>query len=149
MTTALSPQPAHGDFAARVRLPRLLTVFAVTLAAVLALPVVVVLLNLLAPSTDTWRHLVDTVLADYVANSLLLMLGVAFGVIIGGVTTAWITTMCSFPGRRVFEWALLLPMAMPAYVMAYAYTDLLQYAGPVQSTLRELMDWGVHDYWFP
>jgi iron(III) transport system permease protein len=149
VTTAHTPQPVHGDFVARVRLPRLLTVFAVALAAVLALPVLVVLLNLLAPSTDTWRHLADTVLADYVANSLLLMLGVAFGVIVGGVTTAWITTMCSFPGRRVFEWALLLPMAMPAYVMAYAYTDLLQYAGPVQSTLRELMDWGVHDYWFP
>lgn len=149
MTTAHTQQPVRGDFLARVRLPRLLTVFAVMLAAVLALPVVVVLLNLLAPSTDTWRHLADTVLADYVANSLLLMLGVAFGVIVGGVTTAWITTMCGFPGRRIFEWALLLPMAMPAYVMAYAYTDLLQYAGPVQSTLRELMDWGVHDYWFP
>jgi iron(III) transport system permease protein len=149
VTTALSPQAVHGDLAARIRLPRLLTVFAVALAALLSLPVLVVLLNLLAPSTGTWQHLADTVLADYVANSLLLMLGVAFGVIVGGVTTAWITTMCSFPGRRVFEWALLLPMAMPAYVMAYAYTDLLQFAGPVQSALRELTGWGAQDYWFP
>lgn len=135
--------------AARARLPRLLTVFAVSLAVLLALPVIVVLLNLFAPSTDTWRHLVDTVLGEYIVNSLLLMLGVAFGVMIGGVTTAWITTMCSFPGRRVFEWALLLPMAVPAYVMAYAYTDLLQFTGPVQTALRELTGWGGHDYWFP
>ncbi len=133
----------------RARLPRLLTVFAVALAVVLALPVLVVLFNLLAPSTDTWRHLASTVLGDYITNSLLLMLGVAFGVIIGGVSTAWLTTMCRFPGRRLFEWALLLPMAVPAYVMAYAYTDLLQFAGPVQSALRELTGWGVHEYWFP
>lgn len=149
MIATPAPSPVHASPAARLRLPQLLTLFAVALAAVLALPVVVVLLNLLAPSTDTWQHLVQTVLADYVANSLLLMLGVAFGVIVGGVTTAWITTMCSFPGRRLFEWALLLPMAMPAYVMAYAYTDLLQFAGPVQSLLRELTGWGVREYWFP
>jgi iron(III) transport system permease protein len=89
------------------------------------------------------------VLTDYISNSLLLMLGVAVGVMVGGVTTAWITTMCRFPGHRVFEWALLLPMAVPAYVMAYAYTDLLQFAGPVQSLLRELTGWGAQDYWFP
>ncbi len=142
-------QPVRGGFAVRARLPRLLTVIAVSLAAVLALPVVVVLFNLLAPSIDVWNHLVETVLADYVRNSLLLMLGVAFGVITGGVATAWITTMCSFPGRRVFEWALLLPLAVPAYVMAYAYTDLLQVAGPVQSLLRELTGWSVREYWFP
>ena len=119
-TTTLPPPAAAGSVNFRARLPRLLTVFAVGLAILLALPVLVVLLNLFAPATDTWRHLVATVLADYIVNSLLLMLGVAFGVIVGGVTTAWITTMCRFPGRRLFEWALLLPMAVPAYVMAYA-----------------------------
>ena len=149
MITNTVPQPIFTASAMRARLPRMLTVFAVALAAMLALPVIVVLLNLLTPSTDTWRHLAGTVLGDYITNSLLLMLGVAFGVIIGGVSTAWLTTMCRFPGRRVFEWALLLPMAVPAYVMAYAYTDLLQFAGPVQSLLRELTGWGVHEYWFP
>ena len=150
MTTATLPPPvARSAGWVRARLPRLLTVFAVALAAVLAMPVVVVLLNLLAPATDTWRHLASTVLADYVTNSLLLMLGVAFGVIVGGVTTAWLTTMCRFPGRRIFQWSLLLPMAVPAYVMAYAYTDLLQFAGPVQTALRDLMGWGAQDYWFP
>lgn len=149
MTAATLPNIPSAAASLRKRLPRLLTVFSVLLALVLALPVIVVLLNLLAPATDTWRHLVATVLGEYVINSLLLMLGVALGVIVGGVSTAWLTTMCRFPGRRVFEWALLLPMAVPAYVMAYAYTDLLQFAGPVQSLLRELTGWGVREYWFP
>ncbi len=150
MTTAtLPPTLQDSPLVTRRQRPRLLTLIAVGLAALLALPVLVVLFNLTAPATDTWRHLASTVLADYISNSLLLMLGVAFGVIIGGVTTAWITTMCRFPGHRLFEWALLLPMAVPAYVMAYAYTDLLQFAGPVQSLLRELTGWGAQDYWFP
>jgi iron(III) transport system permease protein len=127
----------------------MLGVVSVALACVLALPIAVVLSNLLTPTGDTWSHLAATVLPHYIRNSLLLMLGVAFGVVIGGVTTAWLTVMCRFPGRAVFEWALLLPMAVPAYVMAYAYTDFLQFAGPVQSWLREMMGWGPRDYWFP
>ena len=129
--------------------PSSLTVIAVLVAAAIALPVLVVLQNVFEPSQDTWRHLSQTVLGDYVLNSLLLMAGVAIGVVFGGVLTAWITTMCRFPGRRVFEWALLLPMAMPAYVMAYAYTDLLQFSGPVQSALREWMGWRAGQYGFP
>lgn len=129
--------------------PSLLTVIAVLVAVAIALPVLVVLQNIVVPSQDTWGHLVRTVLGDYVLNSLLLMVGVAVGVIFGGVLTAWITTMCRFPGRRVFEWALLLPMAMPAYVMAYAYTDLLQFSGPLQTMLREWMGWSAGQYWFP
>ncbi|MEN3353316.1 MAG: iron(III) transport system permease protein, partial [Betaproteobacteria bacterium] len=97
----------------------------------------------------TWSHLAATVLPDYIANSLMLMAGVAFGVVIGGVSTAWLTVMCRFPGRRFFEWALLLPMAVPAYVMAYAYTDFLQFAGPVQTWLRAVTGWGPREYWFP
>ncbi len=129
--------------------PTPLTLIAVLVAAAIALPVLVVLQNIFVPSQGTWRHLVQTVLGDYVLNSLLLMAGVAFGVIFGGVLTAWITTMCRFPGRRIFEWALLLPMAMPAYVMAYAYTDLLQFSGPLQMTLRAGMGWAPGQYGFP
>jgi len=129
--------------------PGWLSVTAIVLAAMIALPVVVVLLNIFVPGQGTWSHLAATVLPEYAGNSLALMLGVAFGVMVGGVSTAWLTTMCRFPGRRVFEWALLLPMAVPAYVMAYAYTDLLQFAGPVQSWLRETMGWSARDYWFP
>lgn len=120
-----------------------------TLAALLATPVLVVVGFVLVPSGDVWQHLVNTVLADYVTNTLLLMLGVAIGTSIGGVGTAWLTTMCQFPGRGLFEWALLLPMAMPAYIIAYTYTGLLDVAGPVQSGLRELMGWSHGDYWFP
>jgi iron(III) transport system permease protein len=126
-----------------------LTVTAVLVALSIAMPVVAVLQNIFVSASDTWSHLAHTVLGDYVVNSLLLMVGVAVGVTVGGVLTAWITTMCRFPGRRVFEWALLLPMAMPAYVMAYAYTDLMQFAGPVQSALREWMGWRAGQYWFP
>ncbi len=129
--------------------PGWLSVTAIAVAVMIALPVAVVLINIFMPSQGAWRHLAATVLPDYAVNSLALMLGVAFGVMVGGISTAWLTTMCRFPGRRVFEWALLLPMAVPAYVMAYAYTDLLQFAGPVQSWLREAMGWGPRDYWFP
>jgi iron(III) transport system permease protein len=135
--------------ALRARRLSLLGMLAVVLAALLALPVLVVLSNVFVAGEGAWPHLAATVLPTYVRNSLLLMLGVAAGVVIGGVTTAWLTVMCRFPGRAFFEWALLLPMAVPAYVMAYAYTDLLQFAGPVQTWLREVTGWGPRDYWFP
>ena len=104
---------------------------------------------LFVPSGEVWQHLAETVLADYVTNSLLLMAGVTLGTLIGGVGTAWLTSMCRFPGRGVFEWALLLPMAMPAYIIAYTYTGLLDFAGPVQTVLRAATGWGYGDYWFP
>ncbi|MEN9475007.1 MAG: hypothetical protein RIS48_1727 [Pseudomonadota bacterium] len=119
-------------------------------AALAALPVASIAFYLLAGGTGaTWQHLVDTVLADYILNSLRLCLGVAAGVILFGVSTAWLTAMHDFPGRRVFEWALVLPMAMPAYVLAYLYTDWLQFVGPVQTALREAFGWRRSDYWFP
>ncbi len=118
-------------------------------ALAVSLPVITVAGFLLKPSAETWRHLASTVLADYVGNSLWLMVGVAFGTGSMGVISAWLTSMYSFPGRRVFEWALLLPMAIPAYIIAYTYTGLLEFAGPVQSGLRELFGWSYGDYWFP
>ena len=127
--------------------PLALGIFAVALT--LALPVLVVLGFVFVPAGEVWRHLAATVLPDYVSNSLLLMLGVAIGTLLIGVTAAWLTTMCQFPGRGIFEWALLLPMAIPAYIIAYTYTGMLDFAGPVQSTLREWFDWGYGDYWFP
>ncbi len=118
--------------------------------AVMVLPLVAVVGLAFNPSDDIWSHLVDTVLADYIRTSLALMLGVAAGTLVIGVGTAWLVTMCRFPGRRIFEWALLLPMAVPAYVIAYVYTDFLEYAGPIQGLLRDLFGWtGKRDYWFP
>lgn len=119
------------------------------IAALVAVPVVVVLAHVFVPTGEVWRHLASTVLGSYVVNSLWLMLGVGVGTLIIGVGTAWLVTMCRFPGRGLFEWALLLPMAVPAYVIAYTYTGLLDYAGPVQDSLRALMGWGRGDYWFP
>ena len=118
-------------------------------AALLSLPILVVVGYLFVPAGDIWSHLASTVLPDYVSNSLLLMLGVAIGTLTIGVSCAWITSMCSFPGRRFFEWALLLPMAMPAYIIAYTYTGLLDFTGPLQTFIRERTGWGYGDYWFP
>jgi iron(III) transport system permease protein len=131
-----------------LRLPA--TPLAVTIAILIALPVLVVGSNLFFGGTgDTWAHLLATVLPEYVSNTLWLCLGVGSGVMLVGTGTAWLTAMHDFPGRRVFEWALVIPLAMPAYVMAYTYTDLLQFVGPVQTSMREAFGWQYGDYWFP
>lgn len=131
-----------------LRSPLLLLALLVALLA--ALPVSSVGFNLFAGGTSaTWTHLAQTVLPDYIANSLWLCLGVGLGVGLIGVSTAWLTAMHDFPGRRIFEWALVLPLAVPAYVMAYVYTDFLQFVGPVQTALREAFGWSYGDYWFP
>ncbi|MGO4811842.1 ABC transporter permease [Cupriavidus sp. 2MCAB6] len=118
-------------------------------ALLIALPIAQVASSLLTPSGDTWRHLADTVLAEYVVNTLWLLAGVCAGVLLLGVPTAWLVSTYRFTGRAWLEWALVLPLAMPAYVIAYAYTDALQFAGPVQSWLRELTGWRAREYWFP
>ncbi|MBI1907481.1 MAG: iron ABC transporter permease [Rhodocyclales bacterium] len=127
-----------------------LTLAALLIAVTIALPVISVFSNVLVGGTsDTWAHLAATVLPDFLRNTVILCVGVGLGVSSIGIVCAWLTTMLDFPGRRFFEWALVLPLAMPAYVMAYAYTDFLQFVGPVQSGLRELFGWGARDYWFP
>ncbi|MFU8819300.1 MAG: ABC transporter permease [Desulfurivibrio sp.] len=119
------------------------------IALIMAVPVLVVLASVLRPAGDIWRHLAATVLPAYVGNTALLMLGVGFGTLLIGVSCAWLCTLCRFPGRKIFQWALLLPMAMPAYIIAYTYTGMLDFAGPVQTALRAWFDWGYGDYWFP
>jgi len=119
------------------------------LAVPLVLPFAVVAASAFAPAGDAWAHLASTVLPDYVRTTLVLVAVVAAGVMLVGVATAWCVTAYEFPGRRWLEWALLLPLAVPAYVVAYAYTDWLQFSGPVQGALRALTGWGRDDYWFP
>ncbi len=119
------------------------------IAAVVAVPVLAVLATILVPSGAIWAHLASTVLPSYIRNSLILMVSVGAGVSVIGVATAWLVTMTRFPGVRVFEWALLLPFAIPAYVLAYTYTGLMDFAGPVQTSLRAWFGWGRRDYWFP
>ena len=120
-----------------------------TVACLALAPIAAVVSNIFVPSQATWSHLLATVLPEYIWNTLQLVLVVAIGVLLFGVTTAWLVSAYRFPGQQVLEWALVLPLAMPAYVMAYAYTDWLQAAGPVQSLVRELTGLKVREYWFP
>ena len=120
------------------------------LAFVVALPVLIIVASVFGSgSGETWAHLWHAVLADYVVNSLVLMLGVGTLTLILGVPAAWFTAVCDFPGRRLFIWLLPLPLAFPAYIIAYTYTGLLDYPGPVQSFIRDAAGWGRGDYWFP
>ncbi len=125
------------------------TVASICVGLLIALPVLAVVAQVVLPAGEVWSHLVATVLPRYIANTIWLILGVGSGVLVIGVGCAWLVAMCRFPGRRIFEWALLLPLAVPTYVIAYAYTDFLQFTGPVQSALRDLFDWGRGDYYFP
>lgn len=122
----------------------------VAIAILIAIPIFTVTESVFTDSQEIWNHLADTVLKDYIINSLWLMFGVGIGVLVIGVGTAWLVTMCEFWGARFFEWLLLLPLAAPAYLLAYSYTSMLDYFGPVQSFLRDIFGWSsVDDYWFP
>lgn len=119
------------------------------LAVLLSLPVLTVVGSIFFPADQIWLHLFHTVLPEYVGNSLVLMAGVGLCVLVLGVAPAWLVTMYRFPWSGSLEWALLLPLAMPAYIIAYAYTGMLDVGGPFQSWLREAFDWRYGDYWFP
>jgi iron(III) transport system permease protein len=123
--------------------------FSLGVAVLLALPIAAVVSSVFEGGGDAWRHLSSTLLPRYVLNTVWLLVGVAWGVISIGVLSAWLVTAYRFPGRAVLEWALMLPLAMPAYVMAYAYTDWLEFYGPVQSALRAMTGWQAREYWFP
>ena len=120
------------------------------LALVLIGPFVAILFTAAGDSGGLWPHLLTTVMPRYVANTLWLMLGVGVLSLIFGIVTAWILARFDFPGAKILEWALLLPATVPAYIIAYTYTDLLEYAGPVQGLLRDLFGWtSAREYWFP
>jgi iron(III) transport system permease protein len=118
-------------------------------AGICLLPHAAVLIAALSGSLDTLQSLAETVLWRFTSATLALVLLVAIGTFVIGTATAWLVTMTEFPGRRVFEVLLVLPLAFPAYVMAYAYTHVLDHPGIVQATLRDVMGWGPRDYWFP
>jgi iron(III) transport system permease protein len=122
---------------------------ALIVAALVALPVATVALHLFLPDQGAWRHIAQVLLPGYLRNTVVLVAGTALGVLALGLTTAWLVSVCRFPGRRLFEWALVLPLAFPAYVIAYTYTDLLQVSGPVQTFIRDVTGWSARDYWFP
>ena len=125
------------------------TVLATALCLIVAAPLLALLGYIGQPTEGLWAHLASTVLPEYVRNSILLSLGVGAVTLAVGAGAGWLVTMYRFPGQRLLNWALVLPLAMPAYVLAYAYTDFLQVTGPLQTLLRELTGWGWRDYWFP
>jgi iron(III) transport system permease protein len=127
---------------------RTLDVAALAIAALVATPIVAVVVIAVTGTPDTFVHLAATVLPDYVVNTLMLGALVVAGVLIVGVPTAWLVSSCDFPGRSWLKAALVLPLAAPAYVLAYAYADLLSPYGPVQGALRGVFGADVA-VWFP
>lgn len=109
-------------------------------------PLAVVLSSFLQPQPEIWAHLAQHVLPDVLYNTVLMLVGVGSGVLILGVPLAWLTAVCEFPGRRFFAWALMLPLAIPAYVLAFVNVGLLDHAGSVQTMLRESFGYAG---WFP
>ncbi|WP_425037920.1 ABC transporter permease [Primorskyibacter sp. S187A] len=128
---------------------KVISAIALSVATVCLLPIVGVLAAAAFGSLDTLAQLAETVLWRYTWTTLVLVILVASGAIIIGSLTAWLVVATEFRGRRFFEIALVVPLAFPAYVLAYAYTDVLDHPGIVQSTLRQIMGWGPRDYWFP
>lgn len=128
---------------------QLLPWFGLILAALVSIPVLTVLRSLTVPADGLWLELLALTLPRYLMNTIGLLAGVGLGTLLVGVSAAWLVTACRFTGSRVLEWALILPMAMPAYLLAYTYGDLLQYPGPVQTAIRSWFGLGRGGYWFP
>ena len=134
------------------RTPRLggaLRIAAWAVAAACVLPMAAVALAALLGGADPLAGAAGALLPRYAATTARLMALVAAGAFVVGVGTAWLVSTCAFPGRRAIEVALVVPLAFPAYVLAYAYTHLLDHPGPVQAALRAATGWGPRDYWFP
>ena len=119
---------------------------ALAIAALTLIPLVVVLASFFDPQLEAWEHLATYVLPGVLWNTFVLVVGVGFGVLFLGVPLAWLTAVCDFPGRRFFSWGLMLPLAMPAYVLAFVQVGLLDFTGPVQTFLRA---WLGSSSWFP
>ena len=114
------------------------------------IPIIALVVLALRPSGDMWMHLLSTVLPQAAWTTVLLMVGVGALAMVIGVGSAWLVTMCRFPGRRLFDWALLLPLAVPTYIVAYVYVDVMDVTGPVQNAIRFLFGFtSSRDYWFP
>lgn len=149
-----SPDPSSAAAAARPPFARRegggWLVVVLVLAGLALVPLAALLVIAVGPAGDVWPHLLSTVLPGAVATTLLLMLGV--GLLAGtiGVGTAWLVVMHRFPGRGILDWALLLPLAVPTYIAAYAAVDLADYTGPLQTAIRVFGGYTLRrEYWFP
>lgn len=120
-----------------------------TLALLLVLPILAIFLTSIGETDDLFSHLMSTVMPTYTFNTVVLAAGTMALSLVFGIPSAWIMTMCRIPSERILQWALVLPLAMPGYIVGYIFTDWLDFAGPVQILLRDLTGWGPGDYWFP
>lgn len=126
------------------------TLLGLTIALLVILPVATVFWLALFPTENIWPHLLSTTLPRYMTNSVVMMAGVGLLAGVVGTLAAWLVVMYRFPGRNVLQWALLLPLSLPAYIAAFAVVDFLEYAGPLQTGLRALFGWSTpRDYMFP
>ncbi|MEF1290957.1 ABC transporter permease [Vibrio sp. M260118] len=119
------------------------------LAVLLVLPILAIFITAVGETNELFAHLMSTVMPTYAYNTLVLVAGTMALSLVFGVPSAWIMAMCRIPGERVLQWALVLPLAMPGYIVGYIFTDWFDFAGPVQILLRDLTGWGPGDYWFP
>lgn len=123
---------------------------ALLISLIALLPILSIAWIALKPSGDTWPHLIENVLPGAVRRTLWLLAGVGAVSLLIGTATAWLVTMYRFPGRRSLQWLLLLPLAIPTYIIAYTYLELLDYSGSVQTALRGMFGWqDARSYWFP
>ena len=126
------------------------TIFAAVLAGIVLLPIGTIIVLSLSSQQNIWPHLLNTVLPRAIADTSTLMAGVGALSLLLGTGAAWLVTMYRFPGRALLDRLLVLPLAMPTYIVAYCYVELLDYTGPIQQMLRALFGWhSARDYWFP
>jgi len=145
LTETVPPQPGSTPKSLQRRLgggPAL----TLLIAALLALPLGVVVVAMLTPTVDVWQHMWATRLPEMLTNTAILVLGVGTGTAVLGTGLAWLVVAYRFPGRALFRWLLILPLAMPTYVLAFVFMSTFDFAGPVQSALRA---WFGPDVWFP
>ncbi|WP_163923263.1 iron ABC transporter permease [Photobacterium sp. Alg240-V54] len=120
------------------------------LGSLLVLPIIAIFITAMGNSDQVFSHLMNTVMSTYALNTLGLVVGTVLLTLVFGLPCAWLMAMCRLPGERILQWALILPLAMPGYIVGYLYTHWFDYAGPIQIWLRELFGWQhVSDYWFP
>ncbi|WP_284192338.1 ABC transporter permease [Vibrio zhanjiangensis] len=119
------------------------------LALLLVLPILAIFLTAIGETDELFSHLLSTVMPTYTLNTVLLAVGTMLLSALFGIPSAWIMAMCRIPTESILQWALVLPLAMPSYIVGYIFTDWLDFAGPVQIFLRDIMGWGAGDYWFP
>lgn len=121
----------------------------VALATLLVLPILAIFFTAIGQTDDVFAHLMSTVMPTYALNTVLLTLSVMALSLVFGIPSAWLMAMCRLPGEKMLQWALVLPLAIPGYIVGYIFTGWFDYAGPIQVWLREQTGWMAGEYYFP